>query len=113
VTTSRDGHGCEVRDVSAEALCAYFHKPPEAENRRIPTHGYAHAGGSSRHHGVPQGTKDFRRIQRLPRSHAAIIAPFALLALPGDQTYPQKMAVGSRSSSRSRSSIRGGGVIRS
>ena len=37
--------------------------------------------------------------------------PPVLLAMSGMRTYPQKMPVGSRSISRSRSSIRGDGVI--
>jgi hypothetical protein len=43
----------------------------------------------------------------------AIGVPPILLAMSGLRTYPQKMAVGSRSISRSRSSIRADGVIRS
>ena len=43
----------------------------------------------------------------------AIGVPPILLAMSGLGTYPQKMAVGSRSISRSRSSIRAEGVIRS
>jgi hypothetical protein len=42
---------------------------------------------------------------------AAIGVPPVLLVMSGLRTYPQKMAVGSRSISRSRSSIRGDGVI--
>jgi hypothetical protein len=39
--------------------------------------------------------------------------PLILLAMSGLRTYPQKMAVGSQSISRSKSSIRAEGVIRS
>ncbi len=45
--------------------------------------------------------------------HAALDVPPAHLAMSGLRTYPQKIAVGSRPISRSRSSIRADGVIRS
>ena len=48
------------------------------------------------------------RCTLIPRLSCA-----GLLAMSGRRTYPQKMAVGSRSISSSRSSIRGDGVIRS